>query len=83
MARTTTIAKSMQRILESLRRPQIAFAIILLFGMLAMTARNATDPDLWWHLRARRWIVEAGHDLALSSVTSSKGAAYTSHADLR
>src|SRR6202043_2350640 len=51
----------MRRILESLRTPQIAFAAILLFGLLAMTARPATDPDLWWHLRTGQWIVETGH----------------------
>jgi hypothetical protein len=44
-----------------LRNPQITFAAILLFGLLAMTARNATDPDLWWHLRTGQWIVETGH----------------------
>jgi hypothetical protein len=32
-----------------------------LFGLLAMTARNAVDPDLWWHLRTGQWIVETGH----------------------
>ena len=37
------------------------FAGILLFGLLAMTARNATDPDLWWHLRTGQWILETGH----------------------
>ena len=37
------------------------FAAILFFGLLAMTARNATDPDLWWHLRTGQWIVETGH----------------------
>src|SRR5260370_20136765 len=26
-----------------------------------MTARPATDPDLWWHLRTGQWIVEPGH----------------------
>ena len=26
-----------------------------------MTARNAVDPDLWWHLRTGQWIVETGH----------------------
>ena len=36
------------------------FAGILLFGLLAMTARNAVDPDLWWHLRTGQWIVETG-----------------------
>src|ERR1700674_4120198 len=51
----------MPRILERLRTPHIAFAAILLFGLLAMTARPATDPDLWWHLRTGQWIVESGH----------------------
>jgi hypothetical protein len=37
------------------------FAAILLFGLLAMTARNAIDPDLWWHLRTGRLIVETSH----------------------
>jgi hypothetical protein len=36
------------------------FAGILLFGLLAMTARPATDPDLWWHLRTGQWIVKTG-----------------------
>ncbi len=36
------------------------FAGILLFGLLAMTTRNAIDPDLWWHLRTGQWILEAG-----------------------
>ena len=26
-----------------------------------MTARNAVDPDLWWHLRTGQRILEAGH----------------------
>lgn len=37
------------------------FAAVLWFGLLAMTARNAVDPDLWWHLRTGQWIVETGH----------------------
>jgi hypothetical protein len=37
------------------------FGGILLLGLLAMTARPATDPDLWWHLRTGQWIVENGH----------------------
>jgi hypothetical protein len=36
------------------------FGGILFFGLLAMTARNAVDPDLWWHLRTGQWIVENG-----------------------
>ena len=34
------------------------YAGIVLLGLLAMTARSATDPDLWWHLRTGQWIVE-------------------------
>ena len=30
---------------------------LLFFGLLALTARPATDPDLWWHLRTGEWIV--------------------------
>jgi len=37
------------------------FAGILFFGLLAMTARSATDPDLWWHLRTGQLIVETHH----------------------
>jgi hypothetical protein len=37
------------------------FAGILLFGLIAMTARNAVDPDLWWHIRTGAWIVQTGH----------------------
>jgi hypothetical protein len=51
----------MRRILQTLHSTQTAFAAILLFGLLAMTTRNATDPDLWWHLRTGQWIVETGH----------------------
>lgn len=36
------------------------FSGILLFGLLAMTARNAVDPDLWWHLRTGQWIIDTG-----------------------
>jgi hypothetical protein len=37
------------------------FGGVLWFGLLAMTARTATDPDLWWHLRTGQWIMETGH----------------------
>ena len=40
---------------------RVFFAGVLLFGLLAMTAHNAVDPDLWWHLRTGQWIVETGH----------------------
>jgi hypothetical protein len=36
------------------------FSALLLFGLLAITARHATDPDLWWHLRTGQWIAETG-----------------------
>jgi hypothetical protein len=52
---------NMQRILRALQSTHLIFATILLFGLLAMTARNAVDPDLWWHLRTGQWIVETGH----------------------
>jgi hypothetical protein len=39
----------------------VVFGGILLFGLLAMTARPATDPDLWWHLSTGQWIMETGH----------------------
>src|SRR5262249_6148438 len=41
--------------------PRFAFSGILMFGLLAITARNAVDPDLWWHLRTGQLIVETGH----------------------
>jgi hypothetical protein len=50
----------MRRRLEHLNSPQTAVAAILSLGLLAMTGRNATDPDLWWHLRTGQWIVETG-----------------------
>lgn len=40
---------------------RVLFAAVLFFGLLAMTARSATDPDLWWHLRTGQLIVETGH----------------------
>src|SRR6202795_119152 len=51
----------MRPIFQTRQGTHIAFAAILLFGLLAMTARPATDPDLWWHLRTGQWIVETGH----------------------
>jgi hypothetical protein len=37
------------------------FPVVLLLGLFGMTARPATDPDLWWHLRTGQWIVQTGH----------------------
>jgi hypothetical protein len=70
----------MQRILRTLRSTDIPFAAILLFGLLAMTARNAIDPDLWWHLRTGQWIVES-HSIPHSDPFSftRAGHAWISH----
>jgi hypothetical protein len=51
----------MHRTLEATRNSDFPVRAILLFGLLAMTARNAVDPDLWWHLRTGQRIVETGH----------------------
>ena len=34
------------------------FLLVLFLGLFAMGARNATDPDLWWHLKTGQFIVE-------------------------
>jgi hypothetical protein len=51
----------MHRIFRSLSSSQLAIATILLCGLLAITARDAGDPDLYWHLRTGQWIIESGH----------------------
>ncbi len=48
----------MNRIFKLIDGRQIPYVAILFFGLLAMTARNAIDPDLWWHLRTGQWITE-------------------------
>lgn len=56
------------------------FEGILLFGLLAMTARNAIDPDLWWHLRTGQWIAETGHVLHFDPFSFTRvGQAWVSH----
>jgi hypothetical protein len=47
--------------MTSLTSRRALFGAILFFGLLAMTARSATDPDLWWHLRTGQLIVETHH----------------------
>jgi hypothetical protein len=32
------------------------FLIVLFLGLLAMTGRNVTDPDVWWHLKTGEYI---------------------------
>jgi hypothetical protein len=34
------------------------FLAILFLGLFAMTARNVTDPDVWWHLKTGQYIAE-------------------------
>lgn len=40
-----------------------AFVIIFALGLFAMAARNAVDPDLWWHLRTGQVILQDHHVL--------------------
>jgi hypothetical protein len=35
-----------------------AFVAVLFVGVLAMAARNAVDPDMWWHLKTGEYIAE-------------------------
>lgn len=39
-------------------RTSHVFLTVLLLGLLAMTARNVSDPDLWWHLETGQYIAE-------------------------
>ncbi len=34
------------------------FLAVLFLGLFAMTARNVTDPDVWWHLKTGELIAE-------------------------
>jgi len=34
------------------------FVIVLALGLFTMAARNATDPDMWWHLRTGQLIAQ-------------------------
>jgi hypothetical protein len=33
-----------------------AFLAVIFLGLFAMTARNITDPDIWWHLKTGEFI---------------------------
>src|ERR1700722_10631882 len=44
--------------MKRLLRAKNTFPAILLFGLFGMAARNVTDPDLWWHLKAGQDIDE-------------------------
>jgi len=34
------------------------FLLVLFLGLLAMTVRDVTDPDVWWHLKTGQYIAE-------------------------
>src|SRR6202171_1828715 len=56
------------------------FPVVLLLGLLGMTARPATDPDLWWHLRTGQLIVVTGHVPHSDSFSFTRaGHAWVSH----
>jgi hypothetical protein len=35
-----------------------SFLAVLFIGLFAMTARNVTDPDVWWHLKTGQYIAQ-------------------------
>jgi hypothetical protein len=39
-------------------RTSNVFVAIVFIGLFAMAARNVTDPDVWWHLKAGQYMVE-------------------------
>jgi hypothetical protein len=38
-------------------RTRQIFLAVLFLGLAAMAARNVSDPDLWWHLKAGQYII--------------------------
>ena len=48
----------MDSLMRARLRTDHAFLAVLFVGLFAMAARNATDPDLWWHLKAGQYITE-------------------------
>jgi hypothetical protein len=45
--------------MRGMLRTQHIFPAVLFLGLFAMAARNAADPDLWWHLETGQLIVES------------------------
>jgi len=41
-------------------RTSRVFVAVVFLGLFAMAARNVTDPDVWWHLKAGQYIAEHG-----------------------
>ncbi|HTU42895.1 MAG TPA: hypothetical protein VMF10_14400, partial [Candidatus Aquilonibacter sp.] len=46
--------------MNKLAHTRNTFLAVLFLGLFAMAARDATDPDLWWHLATGRFIVQHG-----------------------
>ena len=44
--------------MTELLKTRNVFLAILFLGLLAMAARNVTDPDVWWHLKTGQYIAE-------------------------
>lgn len=40
------------------KRTDLVFLVVVVLGLFAMATRNATDPDLWWHLATGEFIVQ-------------------------
>jgi hypothetical protein len=48
----------MARLLRTTLGTTGVFLALLFLGLFAMAARNATDPDLWWHLETGNYIAQ-------------------------
>ena len=44
--------------MKGLLRTDRVFLAVLFIGLFAMAARNVTDPDVWWHLKAGQYMAE-------------------------
>jgi hypothetical protein len=47
-----------QRRVKSLLETRRIFVVILVLGLFAMAARGVADPDVWWHLRTGKLIIQ-------------------------
>jgi len=48
------------------------FVVIVALGLFTMAARNAADPDLWWHLKTGQLIVQSHHFLRTDPYSLTK-----------
>lgn len=44
--------------MSKLLRTDRVLLLVLLLGVFAMSARNLSDPDVWWHLKTGQYIAE-------------------------